>query len=803
MVRFNPGAISTVGNEWRAHIFGADRVEPVAALLRSTVSETIDSILMPYIPVGPSSSYGRMWCEVYDAGGLGLADTSATYSFLPNEDIAVSDMYYKPIGGAETGPINNLASNLDQYINDLAEGGNPPDSASVDYLGVNGYARFAFDTAALPAGRVLFVTFNVGYAQGVTGTTNGTFALDLYNGTGLVTRMTTGYAGPVNTLGWTPRFSASSATLYVNPLTGLPWTRADILAMDSGSNLMVQLTALTGRACVLYLYITVTMTTERRLAMGANTLVTSLVGGENTSNYCVLKTPAGADNWAKAASTNYLVVMRRLTDPANVLPPQTQYFSRIDSGKVNPDNQGHAYAVALDGYGQLRSAVGPETSAYGVIVARTDGNLSIDSQPYYRLKPTRLYGGLVSYQRISSHGSTAYKTFNAVIGRSAGVAPNANLTFRVKRVSDNVAMGGTATLTPAQLLEHPLLATFGAYQWYDVQIDLSSNATLVSGTQYYIEVVSDAAFDTPWWASALDETHAYTFGLDQSYGSTTDYALVEGVVQSQMDLALTLTVPPPAGPASITPTVVSYTLQDNGGAECDAGVHQATRVAWAATTEGVLFAHYEIQRSEDGGTTWATIKRVMTEATVTFDDVTAKRGVTLKYRVRTIRTTGLASAWRTQSTTTTLTVNTEAVIFATNDNPSLTAGYVWLNPRHRYEFPGDREVDVLQLHARDFSVVYRGTENRGTLFSFDLLIYVRDAETDCGGLPPSGKGDDAFDALRAIAETNSTLAVFTPFGRRIFGAVRVPAGDLDAESAFYATTVGIIETSSQDAISDL
>jgi hypothetical protein len=57
--------------------------------------------------------------------------------------------------------------------------------------------------------------------------------------------------------------------------------------------------------------------------------------------------------------------------------------------------------------------------------------------------------------------------------------------------------------------------------------------------------------------------------------------------------------------------------------------------------------------------------------------------------------------------------------------------------------------------------------------------------------------------LRSIVEHDApNLAVFTPFGRRIFGAARLPAGHLDAESAVYATTVQVVQTSAVDAITE-
>jgi hypothetical protein len=801
MAKFNPNAVSTVGNEWRAYYYSGDRPEPAAALLRSTANETIASLLMPYNASGAQASYGKLWTEIYDANNLGLGEVPVTYTFLPNQDLAVGSVDYYPVGGPWTGPINNTASNVSQYIDDASD---EVAYGSADLLrfAQGSYARFAFATNGLPAGRVLYVQVQLRYKA--YGGLHIPLNVTLYNGQQSL--LSLGGVNPAGSDTSAPSLANWVSTyFYQNPLTREPWTRADIIGMDSGSDLLVHLSGGSGAYTseIASVRLLVTMISEKRVAVGPNTAVTTYQAGLNTTNFCTLKTPAGVPTWAKATGTDYLVVMRRLTDPYYVLPPQTQYFFRTDSGQTNPENQAHGYAITLAADGRLLTATGPETSAYALIMVKATNDLSVDTQPYWGLRSTRVYTGVTSNQRISGHGSTSYQTVRAVVGQTIGVAPNANLTFQVKRVSDNVVMGGgAATLTPARLTEHPFLMNYLGVAWYDVQLDLSANATLVAGTQYYVEVASTAAQGSPWWIYALDETHGYSG--DASFGGTTDYAFVEGATQTQMDLVLTLTAAPPTAPATITVTTVNYALPDNGGAECAAGVHASARIAWSATAEGVLFAHYEVQRSEDGGSTWSTIKRVLTEATVTFDDVTAARGVALKYRVRTVRTSGLASGWRTQSLTTTLALNTEAVVFATNHDPALTVGYTWLNPEHRYEFLSDREVNVLQLHNRDFNVVYRGLEDRGVLFTFDLLLYARDDETDCGGTPPAGKGDEAFATLRSIVEHDApNLAVFTPFGRRIFGAARLPAGHLDGESAVYATTVQVVQTSAVDAITEV
>jgi hypothetical protein len=438
--------------------------------------------------------------------------------------------------------------------------------------------------------------------------------------------------------------------------------------------------------------------------------------------------------------------------------------------------------------------------------------LSADSQVYHTLEGGTVYSGMDSEQRMSNAASTTYGTARFIVGLATGQHPSASLLVKIKRHSDNLQMGGTGTLTEANLSTATFLGAADGVTWYDATVTLASVATLVSGTQYYLELSSAAASTAPWHTRGLIYTETHAFTTDQSYGGSVDSLILGGTTYAQGDLTATISTAaaePPAPPAPVgTPGtlsvyVVSYTLPDPGDPICDPGTHQVVRLLWGATSEGVLFDYYGIERSEDGGTTWTLIKRVQTESIVTFDDVEAKRGVTLKYRVRVVRTTGQVGAYLTQSSTSICNVNRSAVVFCTNAYPLLTCGYIRLGREHEYIFLGNAEVSVVQMHERDFQVVFRSTEDRGVMFDIPVLIFTKGEDSVGNEVPPSGKGAAAFDAVRAIVESDAPyVCVHTPDGERFFAALRLPSGRRAEPASFYTTTITAIQVADEPSVVD-
>lgn len=802
---FNPNTTGTVGNEWRAYKKGSVVLTSsslaAAALVASTATETIDSLMMPFTQSGAASSYGKLWAEVYNANDLGTLNEAVTeYTFVPNEDESIANIFESP---SWSGPFNANGT-VYTFVDDTVD-------ESSDYLMMpNGATcRFDFNTAALAAGRVLYVTVEV-RAFGYWGSSGLGLYCDLYNNTTFVARLGT-IQPPTDSDDTHKNFqNFQLGPFYVNPLTEEPWLRSDITSFDSGTNLMIQLYSRGNNTAVAAVRLKVGMITEKRLALGGNTKATTPPTGTQTNNVCSLKTPAGVDNWAKTTSNSYLIVVRRLDDPQGAVAAMTTTIPYIDSGATNPHTQGTAYGITIDASGKLLTNTGAMTRAHPLLMATTGGALSADSQVYHTLLSGKVYSGVTSTQRVSNAASTTYGTIRAIVGVIG--SPSAQLTAKIKRNSDNTQFGGDAPLTVAALSSQTWLGVADGITWYDCTLTLASNATLVSGTQYYIEFSSTTASGLAWYLRGLEYTETHAFTTDQSYGGSIDSATLEGVAYAQGDLAATTstvaTIPsappaPPGTPGSLSVYVVSYTLPDPGEPICDPGSHQVVRIAWGATSEGVLFDYYGIERSEDGGTTWTLIKRVQTESILTFDDVEAKRGVTLKYRIRVVRTTGQFGSYLTQSGTSICNANTSAVIFCTNQYPLLTTGYIRLGAEHEYIFLGDSEVSVVQMHGRDYQTVFRPTEDRGVKFDIPVLLFTKGEASTGLELPVGGKGIGAFDGLRAIVESDAPYTcVHTPDGERVFASLRLPSGRRSEPASFYAATITAIQVSATPSVVD-
>lgn len=805
---FNPNSTATVGNEWRAYKKGTTSLNSsalaAAAYLNSSATETIDSVILPYNATGASTSYGKLWVEIYNAADLGtLNETATVYTFVPNEDEAISNIFTSPSWG---GP-NNSPGTLYQYVDDTVD-------ESTDYLMYpNGATtRFDFNTAALAAGRVLSVSVEV-RAFGYWGSTGLGLWCDLYSNTSFVTRLGT-IQPPTDSDDTHKNFqNYTLGPFYVNPLTEEPWTRADIISFDSSTGLMIQLYSRGNNNAVAAVRLKVSMITEKRLAVGANTKTTTPASDIQTANVHTLKTPAGVDNWSKSSGTDYVVVLRRLDDASGSTTAQSFTVPWIDAGVDNPHNQGHSYPITTDASGRLITTPGIETKAYPILMARTDSALSVDSQVYHTLMSGKVSSGVESEQRISNHASTTYGTVRAVIGIIGN--PTADLLVKIKRNSDNVQMGGTGTLTVANLSTATWLGVADAITWYDVTITLASNATLVAATQYYIEFSSLTSSANGWYLRGLVYTESHAFTGDQSYGGSTDSLILEGTTYAQGDLAATTSTsasvpdpPPPPGsppgtPGNLTVSVVSYTLPDAGDPTCDPGTHKVARLSWGTTAEGVLFDYYAIERSEDNGTSWTLIKRVQTESILTFDDVEALRGATLKYRIRVVRTTGQVGSYLTQTGTTTLPINAAAVIFCTNAYPTLTCGYIRLGATYDYTFLSDNEVSVVQMHERDYQVVFRPTEDRGIMTQIPVLIFTKGEASYGGETPPRGRGARAFDDVRAIADSDAPyVCVHTPDGERLFAGLRLPSGSRMEPAAYYSTVITAIQVADSPSVVD-
>jgi hypothetical protein len=134
-------------------------------------------------------------------------------------------------------------------------------------------------------------------------------------------------------------------------------------------------------------------------------------------------------------------------------------------------------------------------------------------------------------------------------------------------------------------------------------------------------------------------------------------------------------------------------------------------------------------------------------------------------------------------------------MLVTNADPSLSCGYPKLDADYDYTFPSADETVLMRLHGRDYVAAFRPTERRGVVWSTRLLIYSKGNTDDIERLPPSGAGVQAFATLRAIAETQASIAVLTGDGERLYASVQVPSGPRLEPAHHYAADVVFTQVS--------
>jgi hypothetical protein len=214
------------------------------------------------------------------------------------------------------------------------------------------------------------------------------------------------------------------------------------------------------------------------------------------------------------------------------------------------------------------------------------------------------------------------------------------------------------------------------------------------------------------------------------------------------------------------------------------------------------FEQWEVDRSEDGGTTWLRIAEIHTQTTLGLTDYEMRRNVPAMYRVRVRRTDGTPSLW-SASATATAEMTCCGYIFASNHYPDLTVWYDDLEHRG-YDFLDDNETKLVPLAGRDMQVAFFSLDYRGEQLSPTLLIA---AEGGVGGTVETlDPGVRTFDPLRELAGKlrNRTtglktiapsIAVCSAEGDRWFAHVQTPKAKRHEPDGEYELDVVITEVS--------
>lgn len=175
-------------------------------------------------------------------------------------------------------------------------------------------------------------------------------------------------------------------------------------------------------------------------------------------------------SWSKADATAYRLQLSRTSGDGEAVWPAL-------AGEPMP--LGHT--STLDG------------AAHAFMLERSDGAPSVDSQPYHTLTREPVYDGRTVAQEITEDSAVQRGWVQLQVARARTTTHP--LEVRIRRVSDDVQVGGTATIQPHEVSESYRLLTA-------VPAVFAPSASL-SAAQHYVEVSSDAAEVAPWEVAVL------------------------------------------------------------------------------------------------------------------------------------------------------------------------------------------------------------------------------------------------------------------------------------------------------------
>jgi hypothetical protein len=323
---------------------------------------------------------------------------------------------------------------------------------------------------------------------------------------------------------------------------------------------------------------------------------------------------------------------------------------------------------------------------------------------------------------------------------------------------------GTAVNTINSTLAVPI--SNGEQLWVRVLFEASNGGNNIAKFYYSSDGETwtqlGTTVTTAGVATIFDSTALFTVG---SQDGTTTGAMVGGRIYNARVYADLLMVDERANWSMESLALTATTVTDAYGNILTLNAPTNILSEWEVGT-GDVFDFYSIERSDDTEG-YLPIAAIDSMLVTSFDDWEGRRNTLASYRMRIILQDGSASAYTEIDTAESL-LEFCGYQFTTNEDPTLNLEY-FDEPDRVYGFPDP--VEEWELYNRDYAVVYRGTENRGDVFTIDLWLYMSGTPT-AYNVPTALTGRQAFAALKTLVQARvSYVCVLDQDGNRWLAAL--------------------------------
>lgn len=751
-MNWNPDANDALGLQWQPSRESSVVLDAVTKMAAESIEQTASvAIGVNRVAVGAIPTRGGVYAvEVYD-DETGVPSGAELLTARPNEDVTLNG-WTEDDGTATSifSEIDDTTLNLADFIRSPV---GAPAAATAQYV-----HRYSTAGLSLTGKRMLSVSLGVVVSSVPGSKINNVLNVGLNIG---------GVVYPIGTVqARSSTFDIGYFTLLYNPSTGAPWTIAEVQAFDSSDEVVFYVNNVPySRVYVYMAWMDIAAVTENRKAVG---VLDDRASGltPNAWNAATMTTPTGGA-WTKDGTGRHLYTVRRSNGVGSLVIPT------LEEPGVVPENAA-GFSPTVDPSTAIITEMGDEHGAlFGLIQRTTAPAEHADSVAYADAIEALVYTGQDAEQEITAVADD----YGVVRARIKPNSATGNLLVKIKKRSDNSQAGSTITITPEDAASLPEDAA-----GWRILVEILATVPTLSAVQYYVEFSSTAlGVNDDWWSvlavDTLDQGNATT------YGGTTDRALVNGTEADRYDLAVSISTIP--DPVTNFETELASLALDGDGNDCSVDSLVYVHATWTPTSLSGDFGRYEIDRSEDGGTTWVTVAKLATEATSDFDDFESLRGVQACYRIRVVRIDESPSEWSSESCQTPTAADCEW-LFTSNRTPSLNAGYNQLGPETEYVFPRADDRKYHRIYGRDGRLAFIGTED--PLVDFELPLIVQADPTE----PTAGVA--VFGPLRALMGADVPyVCVLDATGNRFYADLVVPSGSANRNARVYLATVGIVE----------